>query len=95
MTASGGPRAAGDEGADGLLGDARLARGVDHLQVAATELIAAARAFLDVMEDTVADKDNIVAAVDVVAGFVRGARRLAAEDRDPGEGSGFERIDIG
>lgn len=39
----------------GGLDDPRTREGVEHLQTAARELIAAARAFLDVAEDAVAD----------------------------------------
>ena len=77
--------------------DERLAKGIDHLQVAAQELIAAARAFLDVIEDVVADKERVSAAVDAVGAFARGAARAAAEgagfgDDDPA--GGIERITI-
>ena len=39
--------------------DDRASKGVEHLQAAALEMIAAARAFLDVAEDLVADKDKV------------------------------------
>ncbi len=48
------------------MNDERAAKGVDHLQVAALEMISAARAFLDVAEDLVTDKDKVA---DVVAAF--------------------------
>jgi hypothetical protein len=37
----------------------RASQGIDHLQAAAREMIAAARAFLDVAEELVADRDKI------------------------------------
>lgn len=63
------------------LNDERAARGVEHLQAAALEMIAAARAFLDVVEDVVADPDkvaDVVSAVGTVANSVSDAARDAA-----------------
>lgn len=36
-----------------------IEQGVEHLQVAAHEMLAAARAFLDVVEDVVSDRDKL------------------------------------
>lgn len=36
-----------------------LGRGVEHLQVAAHEMLAAARSFLDVVEDVVSDREKL------------------------------------
>lgn len=50
--------------------DPRVDAGIGHLQTAAMELIGAARAFLDVVEDLVSDDDKVhdmVAAVGAVA----------------------------
>ena len=47
-----------------MINDERAAEGVDHLQSAALELIQAARAFLDVAEDLVHDRERVA---DVVA----------------------------
>jgi hypothetical protein len=44
----------------------RAAQGIDHLQAAALEMIQAARAFLDIAEEVVADRDKVA---DVVAGL--------------------------
>jgi ParB-like chromosome segregation protein Spo0J len=41
----------------------RAAEGVEHLQAAALELIEAARAFLDVAEDLVTDRDRVADAL--------------------------------
>ena len=63
------------------MNDERAARGVEHLQAAAMEMIAAARAFLDVVEDVVADPDkvaDVVSAVGSVANSVSDAARDAA-----------------
>jgi len=40
--------------------------GVEHLQAAAQEMLAAARSFLDAVEDVVADRDKMNAMVGVV-----------------------------
>ena len=41
--------------------DDRVKEGVEHLQAAALELIAAARVFLDIAEDAVKDPSDLVA----------------------------------
>lgn len=63
----------GEEASDGD----RAAEAVDHLQVAATELIAAARAFLDVVEDVVADRDKVAEVVATVGSVADAAARAA------------------
>lgn len=63
----------GEEASDGD----RAAEAVDHLQAAATELIAAARAFLDVVEDVVADKDKVAEVVATVGSVADAAARAA------------------
>jgi hypothetical protein len=58
-----------------------VAKGVEHLQVAAREMIAAARAFLDVVEELVNDPDKVgevVDAVSTVASTVTDAARRTA-----------------
>jgi hypothetical protein len=60
----------------------RAREGVAHLQAAARELIAAARAALDVAEDLVGDPDSAAALVGVLAGLGDLARR-AAPARSP------------
>jgi hypothetical protein len=62
--------------------DERATRGVEHLQAAAMEMIAAARAFLDVVEDVVADREkmaDVVSAVGTVARDVGDAAKDVAE----------------
>jgi hypothetical protein len=49
----------------------RTAEGVEHLQAAARELLSAARAFLDVVEDVVEDSDRLSGAASSVADLVR------------------------
>jgi hypothetical protein len=63
------------------MNDERANRGVEHLQAAAQEMIAAARSFLDVIEDLVADPDkvaDVVSAVGDMAGNVSDAARSAS-----------------
>jgi len=59
--------------------DERAAEGLEHLQAAARELIAAARAFLDVAEDVVADRDKIA---EVVSAFGTIAEAAGQATRD-------------
>jgi hypothetical protein len=54
----------------------RAREGVEHLQAAARELIAAARAALDVAEEVVGDPDAAAALVGVLAGLGDLARRV-------------------
>lgn len=51
--------------------DERAAEGVEHLQAAARELLAAARSFLDVVEDVVEDRARFADAATVVGEAVR------------------------
>ena len=63
------------------MNDERAAEGLDHLQAAALEMIQAARAFLDIAEDLVTDRDKVaevVAAVSSVADVATRAARGAA-----------------
>jgi hypothetical protein len=74
--------------------DGRAAEGVDHLQAAASELIAAARSFLDVVEEVVRDKDAVASVVDTLGSVAHAAGQAAskvaaARDRGsapPGDG---------
>ena len=64
----------------------RAREGLDHLQAAARELIAAARAALDVAEDLIDDPDTIASVVGA-AGHLGSlgdvVRTLVANRRDP------------
>jgi hypothetical protein len=53
----------------------RASEGVDHLQTAALEMIEAARAFLDVLEELAADREKVTQAVELVGSFARAAVR--------------------
>lgn len=46
---------------DGAVRDPSVTEGVEHLQTAANEMIAAARTFLNVVEDVVTDRDKLQA----------------------------------
>lgn len=81
--------------------DDRAAEGLAHLQAAARELIAAARAMLDVAEGLVEDPRTVSAVVDAVGSVVRTAARagrgLTGGDagKDDDGPSGVERITVG
>ena len=55
----------------------RARQGIEHLQAAARELIAAARAALDVAEEMVNDPDAVASLAGMVAGLGDLARRVA------------------
>lgn len=61
----------------------RAQDGVDHLQAAAREMIGAARAFLDVLEELVGDEERVAQAAEAVGLLARAATR--------GSGAGHER----
>lgn len=48
-------------------------RGVEHLQAAAHEMLAAARSFLDVVEDVVKDRDKLGAVASTVSDLLGAA----------------------
>jgi hypothetical protein len=77
--------------------DERAAEAVDHLQAAALELIQAARAFLDVLEEMVTDREQFADVADVVSTAAGAAVRLVRSGGDgaapPGAG-GVERIAV-
>lgn len=59
------------------MNEERADEGLEHLQTAAEELIAAARAFLDVAEEVVTDPktaESLVGFLDSVAGLARRGR---------------------
>jgi hypothetical protein len=55
----------------------RAAQGVEHLQAAVLEMISAARAFLDVVEDVVSDPEKVAEVVSVVESVADAAVRAA------------------
>ncbi|MBX3314969.1 MAG: hypothetical protein KF906_11680 [Actinobacteria bacterium] len=82
-----------DERAQGPGEDPRASAGVEHLQRAAREMIAASRAFLDVVEDLVDRPEAVQDLIDTVGALGGRAGRAVArrdpggdgEDDDPGE----------
>lgn len=64
-------------------GDPRVQAGLDHLQRAAREVIAASRALLDVAEELVDDPRAAAGMVDLL-GSVSALRRRVAGDGQPG-----------
>ena len=76
--------------------------GIDHLQSAALELIAAARSFLDVAEELVREPEASAAVVRAAAGVAAavlgggeaaGGPRQAGDD-EAGEPAGVEHIEV-
>ena len=65
----------------------RAKQGVEHLQAAAIEMIAAFRAFLDVAEEVVRDPSAVTA---FAASLVETARAAAPTPSDPADGSAAE-----
>ncbi|MGZ4683298.1 MAG: hypothetical protein ACXWBN_01140 [Acidimicrobiales bacterium] len=74
--------------------------GVEHLQAAANEMIAAGRAFLDAVEDVVRDRDAVASVVDAFSSIAHAATQAASQaatqasrvatgrDRPPGSSRG-------
>ena len=63
--------------------DRRGAEGIEHLQAAAREMLAAARSFLDVVEDVVEDPERLSAAATSVVELVRGGVTSATRPTSP------------
>ena len=70
------------------MNDERAAQGMQHLQAAAQEMIEAARAFLDVVEDFVADDEKLATVAEAVTSVARGARASTHPAPDPGDAPG-------
>lgn len=70
---------------DATAADERTVQGVEHLQAAAHEMIEAARAFLDVMEDLVRDDEKVASVAEAFGSIARGAR--AARSASGGAGT--------
>ncbi|HEX7166755.1 MAG TPA: hypothetical protein VF230_07230 [Acidimicrobiales bacterium] len=90
------------------MNEQRAREGVEHLQAAALEVIAAAKAFLDVAEDLVRDPAGANALAADIVDFARRAADAAAprtpsstpapaaggDGRDPADGTGVTRIRV-
>ena len=79
-------------------GDDRAQEGLSHLQAAAREAIAAARAFLDVADELVTDPAAVSAVVDALGSVGRGAARRGRDavgrTGDDDDGGHVERIKV-
>ena len=71
--------------ADGEADDARVAEGVEHLQRAAREMIAAARTFLDVVEDVVGDNAAVASVADAFGSWSQAMSRMAGRSGEAGD----------
>lgn len=69
------------------MSDDRARQGVEHLQAAAIEMIAAFRAFLDVAEEVVRDPSAVTA---FAASLVESAKAAAPTPSDPTGGPATE-----
>lgn len=77
------------------MSEERVKEGLEHLQKAALELIAAARALLDAAEEAVKDPAEVLAVVNHLAATGRAARAgRPAPDPEGGEGDHVERIRV-
>lgn len=65
--------------------DERLGDGVEHLQVAAREVIAAARTFLDVVEDALADTTVATSVADLLGSVSQAVTGSRARSTSSGE----------
>lgn len=77
--------------------DPRVQAGLDHLQRAAREMIAASRALLDVAEELVEDPKTAAGILDVlgsVAGRGVGRAPASAPDADDGDDPPVQRIPV-
>lgn len=78
MTEPEGPEAQADQ-ADQEARSEGLDDGVEHLQAAASEMIAAGRAFLDAVEDVVRDRDAVASVVDAFGSIAHAATHAASQ----------------
>ena len=72
----------------------RAAEGLEHLQSAALELIAAARAFLDVAEDVVREPGVAATIVSAAAGVGRAFLGGSPGPENPPDEGGVRRIHV-
>jgi hypothetical protein len=74
----------GGTGADSIMGDPRVQAGLEHLQRAAHEVIAASRALLDVAEELVEDPKAAGSLVDMLGSLASMARPGGRAHHDAG-----------
>jgi hypothetical protein len=90
---SGGPADGQDQPGPAI--DDAVTRGVEALQAAAAEAIAAARAVLDVAEDLVSDPRTAAAVSNLIGSVARGAPRPRGGEDDGDDGDdGVQRIPV-
>ena len=81
-----------------MSGEERAVEGLEHLQTAALELIAAARAFLDVAEELVREPAAAATIVQAAAGLGRvvlhGQDRASERPPDPATAGRVRRIHV-
>lgn len=70
-----------------------LGRGVEHLQSAAHEMLAAARSFLDVVEDVVSDRDKLSGVAATFTDLLGAAGGSLARVADRVAGTGHSEAD--
>jgi hypothetical protein len=76
------------------MNDERAAKGIEHLQGAALEMIEAARAFLDVVEELVNDREKVAEAASTLSSFAAAAARAAgAESESPRKTSDDDHVE--
>jgi hypothetical protein len=63
------------------------AEAIDHLQTAASEMIAAARSFLDAVEGVVHDRDAVASVVETFSTVAQAAAQAATRVNPPGRRS--------
>ena len=74
--------------------DPRLAAGLEHLQRAAREMIAASRALLDVAEELVEDPKAAAGVVDLLGSLADRGRSSTGPDDDEGDEPPVQRIPV-
>jgi hypothetical protein len=82
-----------DDAGDQPVNDERAAKGVEHLQAAAREMIEAARAFLDVIDEFVGDDEKLASVAEAFGSIARGATRAARSGSDPGSAPDDDGLD--
>ena len=76
------------------MNEERADEGLEHLQTAAEELIAAARAFLDVAEDVVRDPGTAKAVMGLFDSFANAAKRARPGATGPDGDDPVEHIPV-
>jgi hypothetical protein len=76
------------------MNDEKAAEGIDHLQAAALEMIEAARAFLDVVEEVVSDREKVAGVASTISSVATAAARAASSEAENArKGSGDDHVE--